>query len=177
MEPIFVSEKELIRGASAGDLDLYNFLIAPHTEAIYNFARKITCHEGHAHALTLETFLAAFQLLPDYEPKGLFLHWIYAIAVKLWMQRSDHSLLKVYRKKFAKKTTIPVTNNEIDPMIKALQKLSRMERMLVVLWDMQKLSYAQIIAITGYNEDTLAVNLEKAREKLNKLYTKSLSIT
>ena len=61
-------------------------------------------------------------------------------------------------------------SNEKMMVRKVLQKLSEEERTLIMLRDLNDLTYSEISSVMGYTEGQVKIGLHRARKKFKNLY-------
>jgi RNA polymerase sigma-70 factor, ECF subfamily len=90
-------ESALVAKAREGDLAAFNALVNEYSRKIYRLAKHITQNDEDAEDVLQETFLKAFEHLPDFHGQSKFYTWIVRIAVneslmKLRKRKSDRSV-------------------------------------------------------------------------------------
>jgi RNA polymerase sigma-70 factor (ECF subfamily) len=153
-------------------------------KATYNFALRLTRNEPDARDLTQEAFIRVYRAWKAFEPGTSFLSWIYRIVTNLYRD-------ELRRRKGRYQEEIPEDNapqefggerplavNPIDDYVegqlgerlsKALEALSPDQRQVVILADIEELSYQEIAEIAGCSIGTVRSRLHRARAQLRRL--------
>ncbi len=178
-------DSELVRRAQGGDLEAYDLLVRRHQERLYATVYHMTSNHEDAADITQDTFIKAYNALKGFKGDCLFFTWIYRIAVNRTL-----NFLK-QRKNRAPGLSLNDLdfNAEHDPDILALisdrtprrdidlvelqeklnaamQKLSEVHRMVVVLHDIQGMPHEEIASLMDCNAGTVRSRLFYARQQL-----------
>lgn len=175
--------------AQQGDLTSYDALVTRHRGRIFSMIRNMIHNEADAWDLSQEVFIKAWHALPRFEAKARFSTWLYRIAhnaVYDWNRKRriesvgelDDSILS-HDRIDPSSTTTPsmhespdnsLANGELRVKIEhALGKLSAEHRQVVILKDVQGLSYKEISSIMDSTLGTVMSRLHYARQKLQTL--------
>lgn len=175
--------------AQQGDLAAYDALVTRHRGRIFAMIRNMIHNEADAWDLSQEVFIKAWHALPRFEAKARFSTWLYRIAhnaVYDWTRKRriesvgelDDSILSHDRIDPSSATTPSMdespddslANGELRVKIEyALGKLSAEHRQVVILKDVQGLSYKEISSIMDSTLGTVMSRLHYARQKLQTL--------
>ena len=156
-------------------------------KATYNFALRLTQNEADARDLTQEAYIRVYRAWRSFQPGTSFLSWIYRIVTNLHRD-------ELRRRKGRYQEEIPednapqafggsrplavepideyVESQMSEPVSKALAALSPDQRQVVVLADIEELSYQEIAEIAGCSIGTVRSRLHRARHQLRKLIEK-----
>src|SRR5216684_1242391 len=83
-------DRELLAQAQAGDLSAFEALVEKHRDKVYGVALRMTRSEADAAEITQETFLSAFQHLPEFRGEAAFGSWVHRIAANHALMRLRH---------------------------------------------------------------------------------------
>jgi RNA polymerase sigma-70 factor (ECF subfamily) len=175
--------------AQQGDLHAYDLLVTRHRGRIFTMIRNMIHQEADAWDISQEVFIKAWQALPKFEAKAKFSTWLYRIAhnaVYDWARkRKIESVGELNDEIFAREridsasfTTpsggespdVTISNGELRQKIEmALGKLSAEHREVVILKDVQGLSYKEIAETMSSTLGTVMSRLFYARQKLQTL--------
>jgi RNA polymerase sigma-70 factor (ECF subfamily) len=176
----------LVERAQQGHLASYDVLVTRHRGKIFAMIRNMIHQEAEAWDLSQEVFIKAWHALPKFEAKAKFSTWIYRIAHNVvydWTRkRKIESAGELNDEIFAREKidsasmTTPsggespddtLTRSELRVKIEtALGKLSGEHREVVVLKDVQGLSYKEIADVMECSIGTVMSRLYYARQKL-----------
>ena len=74
------SDREWVRLAQAGDRAAFTHLVRRHQDAVHRFILRMLGSHEEALELTQETFVRAWQALPQWQPQAQVKTWIFRIA-------------------------------------------------------------------------------------------------
>lgn len=186
-EKLLTEEQELVARAKRGDLGAYDDLVRRYQERIYATVYHMTANHEDANDLAQETFLKAFRALKSFKGDSSFYTWVYRIAVNKTI-----NFLKQRRNRTHMSLNDVDFNVEHDPdmvalvshntprrdariselqekLNSAMQKLSEVHRMVVVLHDVQGMPHDEISKIMHCNVGTVRSRLFYARQQLQAL--------
>ena len=176
----------LVALAQQGDMSAYDQLVTRHRGRIYSMVRNMIHQEADAWDLSQEIFIKAWNALPRFEAKARFSTWLYRIAhnavYDFTRKRKIESAGELNDEIFERERidsasmTTPfgadapddsMSRGELRKKIEiALGKLSPEHREVVVLKDVQGLSYKEIAEAMSTSLGTVMSRLFYARQKL-----------
>lgn len=179
----------LVALAQQGDMSAYDALVTRHRGKIYAMIRNMIHQEADAWDISQEVFIKAWHALPKFEAKARFSTWLYRIAhnaVYDWTRkRKIESAGELNDEIFERERidsssfTTPaggespatlMSHGELRVKIQtALGKLSAEHREVVLLKDVQGLSYKEIAEAMSSTLGTVMSRLFYARQKLQAL--------
>lgn len=185
--------REQIRAAQAGDEKAFERLMTRYERQVYRLAFSLLRHKEDAEDAMQETFIKLWRVLPTYRYECSLLVYVLRITrtVSLDVERRRE-------RRRANETSLTVeddTGESVDREIadedvssrpdlaferaerirmvrEAIQELPEEHRQIILYKDIQGLSYAEIGAILGLGEGTIASRLARARENLKKILKK-----
>ncbi|MBQ6711996.1 MAG: sigma-70 family RNA polymerase sigma factor [Clostridia bacterium] len=187
------SEKALVQKAKAGDRDAFAALVSAYEGKIYNLALRYLGNREDAMDASQEVFLRVFRFLPGFQEESGFSTWIYRIGVNvckdMLAKRAKRGELSLelpdeeedYR-------TAEVADSRYDPeaiveqadlresLAEAIGQLPQQQREMIVLRDIQGLSYEEIGQVLSLEAGTVKSRLSRARENLRKKLLQSGNI-
>ncbi|MCS7001638.1 MAG: sigma-70 family RNA polymerase sigma factor [Dehalococcoidia bacterium] len=180
--PDAVDEERLIQLSQAGDVSAFNRLVDRYQVPIFNFARRMLADPELAADATQETFLNAFEHLGRFRG-GSLKTWLLRIAanacydqLRYRKRRPSTSLDQLVLdpeepRDFADdRVELPeqfALRQELGQLLsEALATLPTDQRLVVVLSDIQGLSYDEIAEVTQTSLGTVKSRLSRARAKL-----------
>jgi RNA polymerase sigma-70 factor, ECF subfamily len=179
----------LVSLAQQGDMSAYDALVTRHRGKIFAMIRNMIHQEADAWDLSQEVFIKAWRALPKFEARARFSTWLYRIAHNVvydWVRkRKIESAGELNDEIFDREridsssSTTPAGGESPDAtMVKgelrvkievALGKLSAEHREVVILKDVQGLSYKEIAEAMSSTLGTVMSRLYYARQKLQAL--------
>ena len=172
-------ESELIVLAQQGDQAAYGVLVRRHQDRIYRHLLNLTGSREEALELAQQAFIEAWQALPNWVPNAQFHTWLYRIA-------SNAAIDVLRRRKVVR--FVPLDDDYDAPadqpgpeaqlqarqslraLDAALARLPPQQREIVLLREVEGLSYAELAATLGIDEGTVKSRLARARVALVALY-------
>ncbi len=191
-ENINIDDAVLVEQCRQGDSEAMERLILKYQNRIYNVILKMCANADDAAELTQETFVKVIENIDKFEGRSSFYTWAFRIAVNLtlnYCQRSGRLGLKSLDaeddehygqarrqlKEFLNDDSSPdpaavAANKELcEIVLKALMKLDEAQRTVVVLRDIEGMSYAQIAKVLDIELGTVRSRLSRARSNLRKI--------
>ena len=175
------TDEELITRFQQGDVYAFDLLVKRYKDPLLNFVYRFVGDHIEAEDIVQETFLRLFKNKHYYKEIAKFSTWIYTIAGNL----AKTELRRRRRRQFFsishfmtqdKDYDIPddtkspeqAANSLITDSIiqKAIQKLSPKFKEVIVLRDIQELSYEEIAEIVSIPLGTVKSRVNRARLKL-----------
>jgi len=167
-----------IRTILDGDRDSFRIILDKYSGRIRNLIYLILNDYSIVDDLAQDIFLKAYESLGNYRFESSFYTWLYKIAVN---KCRDEIRKKKIRKiasldfLFTKRGEIMNPENEYESIEdnllinEALAKLSKSQREIIVLRDINNLSYQEIGEILNCETGTVKSRLARARMELAKL--------
>lgn len=180
-------EARLIREIRAGDGDAFETLVREHQTRVYNLALRMTGDPEDAMDVSQETFLKAWRTLGKYRGDCSLGSWLYRIASNLSID-----LLRKNKRRQREKIVsledpgedgrpleVPDLGEEPQTILEreenrravwaCLEKLPEEQRLILVLRDVNGLSYEEIGAAMDLELGTVKSRIFRARERLANL--------
>ncbi len=176
-----MDEAQLIAAAQNGDLPAFNQLVLRYQNLAYNVAYRILGDPDRAADATQDSFIKAYKALRNFHG-GAFKPWLLRIVTNTcydYLRASkrkptnslDDELEKGdYNPRFHDKGEGPekyVERRELNNVIQqSIEQLNEHQRAVVVLVDIQGLSYEETAHILGISLGTVKSRLSRARARL-----------
>lgn len=183
-------EFEWIQSFQAGDQQAFEELIRPHEKKVYNIALKLVKNEHDAYDLAQEALLKVYKALENFEYKSNFSTWLYRITYntcldflrkekKNWQVSLDEEKEDGVKLEIEDKSPTPEIAFEAkmtrQMISEAMDELDEVQRTVVVLRDVEGLSYDEIAALTDLNIGTVKSRINRGRTKLKALLMEKFS--
>jgi RNA polymerase sigma-70 factor, ECF subfamily len=179
-------DAELIKAFQAGKKDAFDELVLSHKDRVFNLCYWFVGDYQDANDLAQDVFFKAFKALKNFRFESAFSTWIYRIAVNTCKNRLKSIQYRLKKKFVHLNNTAAAKNNpgvEIadessSPEIElgrkeksrliqtAINSLPTEKKAVVVLRDIEGLSYEEISSVTGFNLGTVKSKLARARQDL-----------
>lgn len=179
----------LIRTFQAGNKTVFDELVLRHKDKLFNLCYRFLGDYQDANDSAQETFIKVYRSLKKFRFESTFSTWLYRIAVNTCKNKIKSSEYR-HRKKMVwldnpgksegatdsieirDKTQSPLVELEKKERLmliqKAIDSLPPEQKTVVVLCDIEGLSYEEIVHITGFNLGTVKSKLSRARIDLRK---------
>lgn len=177
------AELALIARARAGDGDAYGRLVQANQDRIYASVLRQVRDEHKAMDITQEAFIQAYRAIDTYEDRARFSTWMYRIAMNLITSHYRHERAQ---KRGGSQTETSlniegmpepgadqrtpddlVAAGDLGVLVRAaIDELDDEYRDVVVMRDLQDLSYEEIAETLKIAPGTVRSRLHRGREKL-----------
>ncbi|MGK9476469.1 sigma-70 family RNA polymerase sigma factor [Melioribacter sp. OK-6-Me] len=180
-----LTDEELIkRFQETNDLEAYQILVKRYKDPLMNFVYRFVGDRDVCSDIVQDTMIKFYLNKDSYREFAKFSTWIYTIAgnlakneLKRRRRRSILSLtnsdedkqIQVEDKSFHLPDRITDSNIKNDYIQKALMKIKPVYRQMVILRDIQGLSYEEIAEITNVSLGTVKSRINRGRNQLQKL--------
>ena len=176
-----MNDDNAIERFKRGDPSLFADLVLKYQDRIYNLCRYMLENSHDAEDAAQDTFLKAYQGLGSYSPTASFYTWLYRIAVNTCL---DHKRKFSFRSLFFsdERTNLDgfpswapspestcATTQSMHALQAALNLLSKKLRVVIVLHELEGLSYEEIAEILDISAGTVKSRISRAREELKKI--------
>jgi RNA polymerase sigma-70 factor (ECF subfamily) len=180
-----VSDEELILLFQNGNELAYNEIVIRYKDRLTNYVYRFLGNYDDCEDIVQDTFIKVYTSKHMYKEIAKFSTWIYTIAINLAKTKAiknqkynTFSISDIYSED-NKDYDIP--DNAFTPdsdandkflnmhIQKALNQINESYRELVILRDIEDLSYEEIVEITGLPMGTVKSRINRGREKLQEL--------
>jgi RNA polymerase sigma-70 factor (ECF subfamily) len=195
---ISIDDGLLIERCRNGDSTAVEWLVLKYQNRIYNVVLKICADPDDAAELTQETFVKIIENLSKFEGRSSFYTWAFRIAVNLTLNycqrnaklvvrsldseevpydhQATHALKELLSDDRSPDPAATAQNKEVyEIALKALRQLDEAQRTVLVLRDIEGMSYARIAEVLGIELGTVRSRLSRARAKLRETLEAILS--
>jgi len=171
------SDWEFVRRVQAGETDAFETLVRRHEKAMVNLLYRWLGDYDEAAEVAQEVFLSAYRSIRRFRGDASFSTWLYRIAVNHGKNRRK-SMLASHQRMMPLENTDPVGNPAQDPVETAekaeihdlvqqgMRDLKADDALLILLHDLQDVSYEEIAHILNIPIGTVKSRLHRARQAL-----------
>lgn len=178
------NERKLVRRLRARDEEAFTILVRHHQHQVFNIVLRIVGDRSEAEEVAQEVFVTVFKHIDSFRGDAKLTTWMYRIATNHARNRVKYLARRAQRAHQALEDTNDGAINEgsterlADPHEAALGKeleeiireglasLNEMHRTIIVLRDIEHLSYAEISEVVELPEGTVKSRLFRARASL-----------
>lgn len=181
-------EERQLDAARRGDLAAFNWLVLRYQTRVYNLCYRMLSDPDEAADATQEAFLSAWRAMPRFKGEQ-FRTWLLRIAtngcldvLRSRKRRPTQSLDGWHPGDGSEEATEPLPIADLDPSIDpegqalraetvaaiqlGLDQLPDEQRTVLVLVDVQGLSYDEAATVTGANLGTVKSRVNRARSRM-----------
>ena len=168
-------DEDWVRRAQAGDRKAFYELVRRHQVPVYRYLLRMLGSHDDAMELTQEAFIKAWQALPQWRPEAQFRTWLFRIANNMALDALRHRKLIEF---VPLEDSFDAPGSEPDPEYQAqvtqevrqldasLKKLMPEHRQILLLREVEEMSYEEIGCVLSLNEGTVKSRLARARAAL-----------
>ncbi|MCG2712543.1 MAG: sigma-70 family RNA polymerase sigma factor [Candidatus Omnitrophica bacterium] len=180
----FSEDRDLMVRFQNGEKRCFDEIVERHKQRVFNIAYRYLGNIHDAEDVTQQVFINIYNSRKAYSPKAQFTTWLYTVC--------KNTCLKTFRKKRLNTTSIDtdmnleqntvfmqvpdpnantplenVINSERDLVVKeAIDSLPENQKIVVILYKYEQLSYGDIGKITGFSVKAVKSLLHRARVSL-----------
>jgi RNA polymerase sigma-70 factor, ECF subfamily len=169
-------EAQLVDRLRQGDPRAFEELVIAYQHRVFGVALRMLGSRAEAEEAAQEVFLRAHRAIADFRGDAKLSTWLYAIASRLCMNRLTSGERRLLREGEETLARIPsghaspadeLERSERDAALhRAIAELSDERRMVVVLRDLEGLSYEEIASALDLELGTVRSRLHRARMDL-----------
>jgi len=188
---IHLDDAALVRQCQRGDPEAMTCLIVKYQDRVYNAILKICQNRDDAAELTQDTFVKVLENINKFRGQSGFYTWLFRVAVNLTLNHCKRRLkfspvsldaenenLEKHRERLAALLAAP---NGADParivqqqelaqvVVNLIGQLSQEHRVVLVLRDIEQMSYADIADVLRIEHGTVKSRISRARRMLREL--------
>lgn len=184
----------LLHKAKNGDIYAFEDLISKYEKKVYNTVLRIIRDKEAAKDISQEVFIKVYKSLKNFNEKSKFSTWLYRIAVNTSIDElrknknrynnisldnpdPEHDNTRQVEFEISGSKDTPeeklIKKEKIKELYKAINMLQEDQMILILLRDIQGLSYDEISDVTGIKIGTVKSKLNRARNALKELILQS----
>ncbi|MDP9035841.1 MAG: sigma-70 family RNA polymerase sigma factor [Myxococcota bacterium] len=182
-------DRALIARAQAGDKSAFRALVERHQRRAYSLALALVRDENDARDIVQDAFVRVFKGLPTFQGDSSFFTWLYRITTNLsidLIRKPSRATSELFEERLDAEESADldtpfighlegsdpseiVRRREIAARLQtALDALPSYHRAVIVLREIDGLSYEEIAEVMGVSKGTVMSRLFHARQKLQR---------
>ncbi len=171
------NEDFLITSAKAGNNDAFGLLVVHYEKFVFNIALSYMSNQDDAFDVAQDSFIKAWQKLRTFKGDSAFSTWLYRICVNTAKDALSKRAKTEYNAEIT--DTVPDTTatpeetiirgESVRELHSALNRLDTDMREILILRELDELSYTEIAELLSIEIGTVKSRLSRARERLRQI--------
>jgi len=187
-----LEDQLLVERSKKGDREAFEHLVKMYENKVYTIAYRLMGNHADAADLAQDAFIKIYQALPNFRGDSSFSTWIYHITVNVCrdelrkrQRRPTFSLDETTENGSTPnelRSTMSTPEEELErtetqAMVQqCLNNLSDDYRIILVMREIQEMSYEEIAEILGLSLGTVKSRLSRARNALKEKISKQMEL-
>lgn len=181
-----MNDEDVMEQLQEGTIQAFDIIVHRYKDRLHNFLYRYTHNHEDCEDLVQETFLRVYRSRFSYQRIAKLSTWIYTIALNLaksmYNKKQRMSLISIHAdsldfddwEKEIRDTNILQDEelhlkNSMNELEKALEELNDDFKEVIILREIQQLTYEEISEITGAVMGTVKSRINRARNQLQEL--------
>lgn len=165
------ADRWLVKKARAGDMDAYEVLVRRHRDRIYRIALRMVGDQHDAEDIAQDVMIQVWTALAGFTGASSFTTWLYRIVVnrclnQLRRRRWTRPVLDDDPQPVAGAEDTVIAQQRARAAMEAIAALPPDQRAVIVLHQLEGLSYREVAAVVDISEDAVRGRLHRARLNL-----------
>jgi RNA polymerase sigma-70 factor, ECF subfamily len=175
-------DREAVRRVRAGETEAFEVLVEKYRRKTFRLAYQVLRDQEEALDVAQEAFVKAFRSLPRFKGHSAFYTWLFRITMNLALDRRRQ---RATRQKSMGTEDVPpeewertavstergpddeaASRERREQIARALESLSEQHRSIIILSDIEGLSYREIAEVLDVPMGTVMSRLHNARKRL-----------
>lgn len=187
MTEALLNENDLVKKAKEGDRTAFDVLVRHCAKDIYNLCFRLCGNKASAEDIAQDAFISAYKNMNKFQQKSPFAGWVYRIAINTWKNRVRYEKRRFFFKHDSLDEAMETEDGQMQKQLpddkpapdsgveknqkseriqKALAELGPESKEMIVLRDMEELSYEEIAGVLRLPLGTVKSRIARAREAL-----------
>jgi len=186
--PVVNEDRGLVAELQAGSEDAFIYLMDVYQHPVFSLILNIVGNTADAADVLQEVFVKVFKGISQFHGESSLKTWIYRIAVheasnqkRSWLRRHRHEPISIDDEYAAPKVAMSEVRQTVETPYQALELAERQNvvrralaalaepyRTVVILREIEGLSYEEIMQVLGIAEGTVKSRLMRGRELLRR---------
>jgi RNA polymerase sigma-70 factor, ECF subfamily len=167
------ADRWLVNKARAGDMDAYEVLVRRHRDRIYRIALRMLGDRHDAEDIAQDVMIQVWTALAGFTGSSAFTTWLYRIVVnrclnQIRRRRWTRPVLEGDPQPVAGAEDMVIARQRAGAAMEAIAALPPDQRAVIVLHQLEGLTYREVAAVVNISEDAVRGRLHRARLNLLK---------
>ncbi len=179
-----MNESQAVSLAKKGNEEAFEQLVLLYEKKIYNTALRYSGDRETAFDISQEVFLRVFRFISSFDERSSFSTWIYKITTNvckdfckkqtdtLSLDDEEQSGIEIGDETY-EPSKVYERSDLCEQIASCISKLPEHYRQVVVMRDVNGMSYEQIAQVLELEQGTVKSRIARGREKLRKILQKS----
>jgi RNA polymerase sigma-70 factor (ECF subfamily) len=177
-------ERQLLAACQCGDPTALRALVDAHYDRLYRFLWRLTGAPEVAAELTQEAFVRALERLDSFDGRAGFSSWLHAIALNLWRDthRRHSREAAALQKQAPAHAAQPggeqeaLAHLEQHEVRRAVQRLPEAQRVAILLFYYEEMSYKEIAAVCHCRTGTVGSWIYHGVRALRRMFSEDTPV-
>lgn len=170
-----MTDFELIKQFQAGEKGAFDELVKRHYPTTFAMFSRMLREEMSANDLCQETYIKVYKGLKKFRFKSEFTTWLYRISINVannhFKKQKVREFLSLDRGEDPITEVSSESDFELSPYLwKAIAKLSRKQKMVLILHVFQGLPFKEVAGVMEMTENSAKVNYHYAIKNLKSIF-------
>ena len=165
------ADRWLVNKARTGDVDAYEVLVRRHRDRIYRIALRMLGDRHDAEDIAQDVMIQVWTALAGFTGSSAFSTWLYRIVVnrclnQIRRRRWTRPVLEGDPQPVAGAEDMVIARQRAGAAMEAIAALPPDQRAVIVLHQLEGLTYREVAAVVNISEDAVRGRLHRARLSL-----------
>jgi RNA polymerase sigma-70 factor (ECF subfamily) len=162
------ADRWLVTKARAGDMDAYEVLVRRHRDRIYRISLRMLGNRHDAEDIAQDVMIQVWTALAGFTGASSFTTWLYRIVVnrclnQIRRRRWTRPVLEGDPQPVAGAEDTVIARQRAGAAMEAIAALPPDQRAVIVLHQLEGLTYREVAAVVNISEDAVRGRLHRAR--------------
>jgi RNA polymerase sigma-70 factor (ECF subfamily) len=179
-----IDDVALVERVRAGDVAAFEPLVQKYRERVFRLARNVLRDPEEALDVAQEAFVRAFQALQSFRGQSAFYTWLFRITLNVASDRARQRAARGRAFGSERIEEVDWDRTLVDPgeapdaaaaraedrrrIERALESLPEHHRAIIMLSDLEGLSYREIADVLGISETNVATKISRLKQRIRK---------
>ncbi len=182
----YMGDEMLVKGCQKGQLEAFEELIKKYEKKVYSLCYRYSGNYDDANDLAQEAFLKVYNSIDKFKGKSAFSTWLYRVTANVCldeMRKQKKSPLSLDKPQETEEgemyfslpdqkynPEVIAEKNDLRQLVhKGIGELPKEQRIIIILREMEELSYEEISEVLEISIGTVKSRLNRARKNLKEI--------